>query len=146
VRSRIEATVLPFEAREFAEEIRRVFTELGLTIDLLSGEFSPPLDVHETDQEIEVTMDLPGLDPDRLRIVIKGNAMLIAGEKPPRHARGDSTFHLVERSFGRFIRIVQLVAACDTGHARATLRDGELKVSVRKIQNRRGKTIDVPVS
>ena len=58
--------------------------------------------------------------------------MLIVGDKAARHARGESTFHLVERGFGRFARTVRIACSCDPANARATLsNDGELRISVR---------------
>ena len=70
-------------------------------LDSLTGECSPPIDVYETDDALEIVVDLPGVDRDAVRVVAKGDAVLIAGEKAPRRGRGDSSFHLVERGFGR---------------------------------------------
>ena len=66
-----------------------------------------------------------------------------AGEKTARRARTESTFHLVERGYGRFARVVRLARACDTSRARATLADGELHISLPKIAERRGKAITI---
>src|SRR2546430_2046005 len=84
--------------------------------------------------------------PLRSAAEVKGNAVLIAGEKSSRHVRGDSTFHLVERGFGRFVRSVRLVAPCDGANARATLDNGELRVTLPKIGDRRRRAIHVPVA
>jgi HSP20 family protein len=148
VRTRIQTVVLPAEPAEFADEIRRIFRELGRGLGLgsLSGECSPPLDVYETDETIEITMDLPGVDPEGVRIVVKGLSVLVAGEKSARRGRGDSSFHLVERGFGRFARSVRLTAPCDAGAATATLHDGELRVRLPKITDRRGRPITIPIN
>jgi HSP20 family protein len=147
VRSRIQTVVVPtFEAAEFADELRRMFDELGRLIpEALTGECSPPLDVFETDDAVEIVMDLPAVDASAVRIVAKGSAVLIAGEKLPRRSSGDASFHLVERGFGRFARLVRLTSPCDTGRARAVLADGELRVTLPKIQDRRGRTIPIQV-
>jgi HSP20 family protein len=148
VRTRIQAVVLPLEPSEFAEEIRRIFRELGRSFGLgsLSGECSPPFDVYETDESIELSMDLPGVELDAVRIIVKGMSVLIAGEKSARRGRGDSSFHLVERGFGRFARSVRLTAPCDASRATATLQNGELRVHLPKIADRRGRPIHVPIS
>jgi len=139
--------MLPGQAREFAEELRQIFADLGRSdVDPVGGECSPPLDVYEAGNAIEVRMDLPGVPADLVRVVIKGGAILIAGEKPPRRTRGDSSFHLVERGFGRFARTLQLPAPCDGAQAQATLRDGELRITLPRITDRRGRAIRVPVS
>ena len=124
-----------------------MFTELGRTFggETLAGECSPPIDVFETDDALEITVDLPGVDPAAVRVLAKADALLIAGEKAPRRGRGESSFHLVERGFGRFARTVRLDRACDAAKGRATLIDGELRVSIPKIADRRGRTITIPV-
>ena len=76
--------------------------------------------------------------PGALRLLGKGDNILIAGEKSARRARGESSFHLVERGYGRFARVVRLSRSCDTSKARATLLNGELRISIPKIADRRG--------
>src|SRR6266511_2317318 len=64
VRPRIHTVALPSELGDFADEVRRVFLELGRVFgaESLAGECSPPVDVYETDETIEVAVDLPGVD------------------------------------------------------------------------------------
>jgi HSP20 family protein len=147
MRSRIQAVVLPSEAGEFADDVRRIFAELGRTLgEQLTGECSPAVDVYETDETVEITADMPGVPPDALRIIAKGQTILIAGLKIPRRSRGDSSFHLVERGYGRFARAVRLSAACDTSRARASIVDGELRLSLPKIVERREATIRIAIT
>jgi HSP20 family protein len=147
MRQRIHAVALPSEIGEFSDEVRRVFLELGRVFgaDSLAGECSPPVDVYETDDSVDISVDLPGVDPTAVRIICKGDSVLIAGEKAPRRARAESTFHLVERGYGRFARVVRLARSCDTSRARATFDNGELHISVPKIADRRGKAIAISV-
>ena len=143
MRTRMHAVAFPSEIGDFAEEVRRVFIEFGraFSAESLTGECSPPVDVYETDDAVEIAVDLPGVNRDAVRIMCKGDTILVVGEKAPRLAGPDSSFHLVERGYGRFARVVRLNRACDTANARARLVDGELHVSVSKIGDRRGKTI-----
>ena len=147
MRSRIHAVVLPSEVGDFADEVRRVFLGLGCTFGMesLAGECTPALDVFETDTSVEIAVDLPGVEPAAVRVITQAGTVLIAGEKPARRAQRESTFHLVERGFGRFARSVRLTGACDASKARAVLADGELRISIPKIADRRGRTIQVPV-
>ena len=91
-------------------EVRQVFIELGRTFgsESLAGECAPALDVYETDDALEITVDLPGVDAAAVRVIGKGDSVLIAGEKAARRARRESSFHLVERGYGRFARVVRL--------------------------------------
>jgi HSP20 family protein len=147
MRSRIHSVVVPTEIGEFAEEVRRIFEELGRTfgLDALARECSPPLDVFESDDAVEVTVDLPGVEASAVRVVVKGETVLIVGEKPSRRAGGGSSFHLVERGVGRFARTVRLMTACDSAKTRATLATGQLRVTIPKIGERRRRAILVAV-
>ena len=148
MRHRLHPVVLPSEVGDFAEEVRRVFLELGRTFGLesLAGECTPALDVYETDASLEIVADLPGVEPGAVRVIVKNGVVLIVGEKPARRSNGESSsFHLVERGFGRFARSVRLATACDGGQARAVFTDGELRISVPKRPDRRGRSIQVPV-
>lgn len=125
-----------------------MFLELGRVFgaEALAGECSPAIDVYETDDTIEIAVDLPGVDPSAVRVMAKGDSILIVGEKPPRRARGESSFHLVERGYGRFARAVRNIRPCDVARASAALVDGELRISLPKMTDRRGRTVQIPVA
>jgi HSP20 family protein len=145
MRSRVVA--VPSEVGDFADEVRRAFLELGRVfgVESLAGECAPPIDIYETDTALEITVDLPGVAADAVRVMSKGDTILIVGEKMPRRAGGDASFHLVERGYGRFARAARLTRACDTSQARASLVNGELRVTVPKLAERRGRTIKIAI-
>ncbi|HZP49153.1 MAG TPA: Hsp20/alpha crystallin family protein [Vicinamibacterales bacterium] len=147
MRTRVHTIAIPSEIGDFADEVRRTFLELGRAFgaESLAGECSPPIDVYETDEAMEIVVDLPGVDPAAVRVLSKGDSLLIAGDKTPRRARGESSFHLVERGYGRFARVVRLGRACDLSRARGRLVNGELQITVPKIADRRGNAIRIPV-
>jgi len=147
MRPRVLAFTVASEVGDFSDEVRQIFAELGRAFgsESLAGECSPVIDVYETDDALEIAVDLPGVDPTALHVLSKGDSILIAGEKAPRRARGESSFHLVERGYGRFARVVRLSRPCDASKATATLGGGELRVSVPKIGDRRGRAIPITV-
>ena len=148
MRPRMHALAFPSELGEFSDEVRRVYLELGRAFgsESLAGECVPAIDVYETDDTLEIAVDLPGVDAAAVRIIGKGDSVLIAGEKAARRARAESSFHLVERGYGRFARVVRLGRACDTAQARATLAGGELRVSIPKMTDRRGRSVAIAVT
>jgi HSP20 family protein len=147
MRTRVHAVAFPSEIGDYADEVRRIFLELGraFSAESLAGECSPSVDLFETDETLEIAVDLPGVSADAVRLLSKGDTLLIVGEKAPRRARKESSFHLVERGYGGFARVMRLTRPCDISKARATLRDGELRISIPKITERRGKTIRISV-
>ena len=147
MRPRLHAIAIPSELGDFSDEVRRIFVELGRVYgsESLAGECVPPVDVYETDDALEIAVDLPGVEPAAVRVIAKGDSILIAGDKAARRVRGESSFHLVERGYGRFARVVRLLRSCDTSQARATLAGGELRVSIPKIGDRRGRTSPIVI-
>jgi HSP20 family protein len=141
--------LLASESRELSDDIARLFDDIARSIGhhLAAGETSPAVDVLETETSVEIDVDLPGVEAREVRVLIKNGVVVVAGEKLPRDARdrAEGSFHLVERGFGRFARAVRLTGAFDGGHAHATLVDGELRIVVPKIAERRGRAIEVPV-
>ena len=148
MRPRLHALAIPSELGDFSDEVRRVYLELGRAFgsESLAGECAPALDVYETDDTLEITVDLPGVDASAIRVIAKGDGVLVAGEKSARRTHGESSFHLVERGYGRFARVIRLGRACDTAQAQATLTGGELRVSIPKISDRRGRSVPIAVN
>ncbi len=148
MRHRVHAIAIPSEFEDFADEIRHVFQELGraFSSESIAGECSPPIDVYETDDTLEVVAELPGVDPALVHVVAKGDGLLIAGDKAARRTAGESSFHLVERGYGRFARVIRLSRPCNPALARATIAHGELRISIPKIDEGRGRRIPVSIT
>jgi HSP20 family protein len=92
-------------------------------------------------------LDLPGVPANGVRVLIKGNVVLVAGEKwADAPASGAGGYHLVERGSGRFARAVRVTGAFDGSKVRATLSGGELRITLPKLSDRRGRAIEVPVT
>jgi HSP20 family protein len=112
-----------------------------------AGECSPPMDVLETAEAVEVLVDLPGVPRGNLRILFSQGTLIIVGRKlPSACAHREAAFHLAERSFGRFARAVRLNGAFDAGQASATILDGELRIVLPRIEERRGRDIHIPIT
>ena len=141
--------LLTSESRELADEIARVFDDLGHSLGrrIVAGETTPALDVVETESTVEIHVDLPGVRANELRVVVKNAVVIVAGEKLPHDTsrRAEGSFHLVERGFGHFARAIRLSGAFDGGRAHATLEHGELRIVIPKIVEQRGREIVVPI-
>src|SRR4051794_28711984 len=130
------------ERRELPDDLRRML-ETGTS----AVEFTPPIDVVETDTSIQILLDVPGVLASRIEVVFSCNVLLIAGDKfPAAPDAGDAAFHIAERAFGRFARAIGVEGAFDAGKATATLKDGELRVVLPRLAERRGGKIRIPVT
>ena len=138
------------EARELADDVRELFEDLAARLPpeqrAQSGECHPTIDVLETDEAVEVVVDVSGIPPAALRVLFRAGVLLVAGEKAPPRAPENHTFHLVEREFGRFARAVRLTGAFSVGTARASLDDGELTIVLPKLVDRRDQSHRIPVT
>lgn len=136
---------------DLADDVHRLLDDLARRRperrQLVAGECMPVVDVFETDRSVEIVLDLPGVTADAIRILFKSGVLLIVGEKerPDLSRRGPASFHLVERDFGRFARAVRINAAIDGSQARARLVNGELRVMLPRITERRGTGLMVPI-
>jgi len=136
------------ELGDLAEDVRRLLQELGATSGshTAAGDCVPPLDVLETDEALEILLDVPGVTASSLRVLLKGSVVLIAGEKWVAGAGpGTGGYHLVERGSGRFARAVRVSGAFEGSRARATLTDGELRITLPKLTDRRDAGLVVPI-
>jgi HSP20 family protein len=109
-------------------------------------EHGPPVDVVEHEDRVEITVDLPGVPAESIRVIFAKGTVAIAGRKTPRVCHEQVAFHLAERSFGRFMRTIGLTGAFDAGRGTATLAAGELRVVLPRIDERRGRDIHIQVT
>jgi len=138
------------DAPEIAEDVRALFEEIASSLRhdqrAYSGECQPPLDVFETDQAVEILIDVAGITKDAVRVLFRSGIVIVAGEKAPPAGNQSHAFHLVEREFGRFVRAVRLNGAFDIARSRATLVDGELTIVLPKVAERRGQAHEIRIS
>jgi HSP20 family protein len=129
------------ERRELPVELLRLLEAHPAT-----AECTPPLDIIETEGGIEAVLDVPGVPASAIEIVFSRNVLLVAGHKLPAVCEhGDAAFHIAERSFGRFTRAISVDGAFDAGRATATLTNGELRVFLPRVGERRGAEIRIPI-
>ena len=92
----------------------------------------PRLDVREAQNEIAVCVELPGVKPADVDIRIEGNVLTVRGEKKNEFEQQQQDYHVMERSYGRFQRSLQLPFAPNPDQVRADFDQGVLTVHVPK--------------
>jgi HSP20 family protein len=152
-------TLVPFSGRgSLASSDLGLFGSLQREVDNLFEEFTrglgtngrmtmlmPSLDVSETDKEIEVRVDLPGLERKDVDISIENDLLTIRGEKKFEASEDDKNknYHVRERSYGAFYRVLQLPPGIDPSKVQATMSKGVLTVSIPKPAQSVAKKIEV---
>jgi HSP20 family protein len=138
------------EVQRLRDRVGRLFAALqeAAEVDgpLVSGTWAPPVDLCESETEIHIRVELPGVAADQIKIGLTNSQVRIWGEKKRRVPRNRITSHLCsERNYGRFSRIVPLRWTINVREAAAELANGVLLVRLPKTQDRRGKEFKVAV-
>ena len=105
--------------------------------------FSPHLDLSETDNALEVRMDVPGIKPADIDIQVSGNMLTISGERKEEKEEKGRTFHRLERRSGCFSRSVLLPCAVQEDKIEARYAEGVLTIALHKTEQARTKKIKV---
>jgi len=92
----------------------------------------PSLDLSETDSDVQLTLDVPGMKPEEIDIEVTGNTLRIKGEHKEEKEEKGRTYHRIERRTGAFSRSVDLPCAVKEDKVLAEYKDGVLKVTLPK--------------
>ncbi len=98
----------------------------------LAKEFSPSMDLAETDESLQIRVDVPGMKPEEIDIEVNGTTLRISGERKEEKEEKGKTYHRVERRVGSFSRVVTLPCAVKEDKVAAECHDGILTVTLPK--------------
>lgn len=114
---------------------RRFDEEFGSPLMRREFGFSnmPSVDVEETEKEVIVTADLPGLDEKDLKVSLEGDALTLSGERKHEKEEKNKNYHRVERAYGTFTRSIGLPEGIDRDNVKAAFKKGVLTVKIAKL-------------
>jgi HSP20 family protein len=105
---------------------------------------APETDVIETEREIRVVTEMPGLKRENIDIDIENNVLTIRGEKREQRTEGEQgRWHLAERRYGTFTRSFVLPRDVDAENIQAAFNDGVLTVTIPKSEKARRRRIQI---
>ena len=110
---------------------------------LLTSDFLPKTDFVETENQFEVTVDLPGLKPEEVNVELKNGELWISGKREEEKEEKGKTYHRVERHHGEFRRVMSMPSTINEEQVEAKFEDGVLKVTVPKTEQAKPKHIEV---
>mmetsp|Transcript_3980 Transcript_3980/g.5580 ORF Transcript_3980/g.5580 Transcript_3980/m.5580 type:complete len:152 (-) Transcript_3980:13-468(-) len=94
--------------------------------------WNPTCDLRETDKEIILHAELPGVKKEDINIELKDGRLSITGEKKLEKKEENEKFHRVERTYGKFSRTLAVPDGVQADHIKASFTDGVLEVSLPK--------------
>jgi HSP20 family protein len=109
------------------------------------GAFSPTVDVKESDKDVTVSAELPGMGDKDIDVSLSRDSLTIKGEKKEEKEDKGKDYYRMERSYGSFTRTVPLPAEVDTDRAKAEFKKGILTVTIPKTARAIKETKKIPV-
>lgn len=142
----------PFrELQDMSQRLNQIFTRpfdgLGSGRQLLTvAEWSPAVDVSETDAEYVVKAELPEVKKEDVKVTMEDGVLTLEGERRQEKEEKGKRYHRIERSYGSFMRSFELPDNVDTSKAKAEFKDGMLTLSLPKSEKAKSKALEIKVS
>ena len=133
----------PFR-REMDDLFNRFFTDWDLKPTTLEKTaWAPAINVEETDDQLVITADIPGVDPKDLDISLDNNVLTIRGERKEEKEEKKKNYHRVERVYGSIGRSIMLPGTGDASKISATSKNGVVTIAMPKTAESKSKKIEV---
>jgi HSP20 family protein len=116
------------------------FQEQG---NVITSTWFAPTDVSEDENSLQISMELPGVEPDDVRLSLENNILTIRGEKRQRSEENNERVHRFERTYGVFERTFALPNTVDVDKIEARFENGVLLVRIPKAEKARPREIRV---
>lgn len=97
-------------------------------------DFYPRIDISETKQQYNVTIEVPGVHPKEIHLEIENHTVTVHGEKRSSHESKEGNMHKAECSYGRFERTLSLPEDADMSTIKAEFSHGALHITVDRLQ------------
>ena len=104
--------------------------------------FVPGCDIDETETGYEITLDLPGVSKDDLKVNVEGQTLTVSGSRTSSEAK-EGLYSRRSRWTGEFTRTFNLGDGCDGSRITASLKDGVLKLGVAKAESAKPREIAI---
>lgn len=134
---------------DLSQDMERVFDSLlGRTVGTMlrsnaNERFVPPLDVSESDAAYKVVLDLPGVNPENVKVEMHDGKLSVSGSRSSVSEESKENYHRVERTSGSFHRLVALPGEVDVEKIDASYEHGVLAITIPKIAKQQPKKIQI---
>lgn len=119
------------------EKMNRLFEEAvtsrGEDKDMMSSSWTPSVDIFETENELVLSAEIPGIDEKDIEIKLEDNTLILKGERKFEKETKEENYHRIERAYGSFHRSFTLPPYIDQDKINAEHQDGILKIVMPKM-------------
>jgi HSP20 family protein len=137
---------------EVEREFNKLFNSFGRRFldsdgkeELENVVWMPLSDITESKDSFSIKMDIPGIKKDDVKISYSDGQLSISGERKEEKESSDTTYHRVERTYGKFYRSFNLPQKIKYDQIEAVFNDGQLLITVPKSEEAKPKEIDIKV-
>jgi HSP20 family protein len=109
----------------------------------LAEAWMPAIDVSESGDKVTVKVEVPGMDAKDIEISMVGDTLTIKGEKKFEKEEKDENYHMVERSYGSFVRALRMPAPVNAEKIEANYKNGVLTITCPKKEEVKPKAIEI---
>ena len=135
------------EMEETLDRLNRLFgTRPNGKENLLVTDWTPTVDIQETEGEYLVKAELPEVKKEDVKVTVENGVLTLQGERKQEKEEKGKRFHRVERAYGTFLRTFTVPIDADENKVAADFKEGILRVHIPKTEKPRPKAIDVKVS
>jgi HSP20 family protein len=96
------------------------------------GVLRPSLDIHETDKQYRITLEVPGVEQADIQLTVEDDVLWVRGEKRHEQEHSEGQYHRIERSYGSFQRALNLPSDANQDAIRASFKNGVLTITIEK--------------
>ncbi len=132
---------------QFRDEVGRWFDALDKKKDVQkTAVWTPDVDIKETDKEIQIKADLPGMKKEDIDISVDEDQLVIKGERIEEEEEKDKDYIRVERSYGSFYRSFNIGVPVKSDKIKASYKEGVLKLVLPKAEIKKPKKIEIEIT
>jgi HSP20 family protein len=136
----------PFRVSDIQSEVNRLFDNFfGRPAASAGGgrTWLPSVDMYASKDDVVVSVELPGVSEKDVTVSITGDLLTIKGERRFENEVKEQDLLHVERTYGKFERMIQLPMAVQSDRVKATYRDGVLEIKLPKAEELKPKEIKI---
>jgi len=133
----------PFRVSDIQTEVNRLFDNFfGRPTSVSGRTWAPAVDMYATKDDLVITLELPGVSEKDVSVSITGDLLTVKGERRFENQVEQDLLH-VERTYGKFERVIQLPMAVQADRVKATYREGVLEIKLPKAEELKPKEIKI---
>jgi HSP20 family protein len=137
----------PFRDLALAQDrFNRLFNETlsrAARAETGTGTWAPAVDIREADQNLVLTVQLPGVNPNDVDVRLENNTLYLKGER--KLEGNEQSYHQIERVYGPFARAFTLPDSVDPNNVVAEFKDGVLSIKLAKREEAKPRTVKIQV-